>query len=256
MVVRAANSSAYTYALNIDQYGNVGVGTLAPYGNLHVYTGANTIASTGILAANIGGPLGILHGVNDSGRFISALDNNMSGAKYFALGQSAKYLNQGEIAFYYSGNGSISNYISLGLDGLGSVLYVTGSKSSSIGNVGINKSSPTCALDVTGNINASIGMSIKAITVPAYYFYTGTFTPSNGTGGTFISISAFTYSGQCPAIIGNNGDYTANTAFYIFSCTPLYNGATPNGTINQVAMYYTCGNTNTARFNFTAVYTP
>jgi hypothetical protein len=143
----------------------------------------------------------------------------------------------------------------------------------SVGNVGIGTSlgsQPTLAspldircnttisqnLTVSGTLAVTGAVTRNSITVPAYYFQTGTFTPSSGTGGTIISITAFTYSGNTPAIIGNNGDFGANSSFYILACTPLYNGGSPSGTVNQIAMYYTCGNTNLVRYNFTGIYTP
>jgi hypothetical protein len=132
--------------VRINASGNVGIGTTSPLANLHIYTGLTTIPATSALAANIGGPLGILHGTNDGfNRLISALDNNMSSGstRYISLGQYPSALNQADIGFYYASAGSLSNYMSFGFYGYPRILNITGS-----GYVGIGTTNPSYPLYV------------------------------------------------------------------------------------------------------------
>ena len=136
---------------------NVGIGTANPVRPLHIWTGATGVAQIYGEAAVMNGSLTIMHGINDSYRFISALDNSMtSGMKrYFTLGKTLGLNNQAEISYNHMGDGSNANYLGLGLYG-GTYLSVCGT-----GYVGIGTTSPSSVLSVVGG--ATIGSSFSNI---------------------------------------------------------------------------------------------
>lgn len=136
---------------------NVGIGTTNPIRPLHISTGATGVASVYGEAAILNGSLAIMHGVNDSYRFISALDNSMAAGtkRFFTLGKTLGNNNQGEISYNHVGDGSNANYLGLGLYG-GTYLSVCGS-----GNIGVGTTSPASTLTVAGG--ATVGTAYSNV---------------------------------------------------------------------------------------------
>jgi hypothetical protein len=178
--------------MRIDINGNIGINTSSPTCNLHVFTGATTLSTT-LVAANIGGTLAILHGYNDGfGRFISALDTNMSttSIRYISFGQQHTSLNSAELGFYYAGSGSSSNYLRIGLM-TAPAIYCTGS-----GYVGIGTTNPSYPLYVATGGTTYSGTS-------KYYFgQSSTTTALIAGGGGPTNVSAV-FQGDIVNISGN-----------------------------------------------------
>jgi hypothetical protein len=120
-------------------------------------------------------PSTILQGTsNDTSRAISCLNGSMSTSTsaYITLGQGASNNNQAEVSFYYSGNGSSSNYIGLGLYG-NFGMAITGNK-----YVGIGTTTPGVPLDVqiSNNVQvAGIGINYGVGNNASYGFNNGPF---------------------------------------------------------------------------------
>ena len=87
-------------------------------------------------------------------RAISALQSGLAtqNGLYFTLGQSATNNNQAEYAFFYTGSGSTSNYISMGFYGSAATsrMYYTAG-----GMLGVGISTPGYTCDVAGTIRAT-----------------------------------------------------------------------------------------------------
>jgi hypothetical protein len=76
--------------------------------------------------------------------------NQTGGALSFNIGQSLSTYNNAALKFHYVGNSNSSNYLGLGFYDRDNILNVLAS-----GNVGINTSTPSYALEVNGSIRVS-----------------------------------------------------------------------------------------------------
>lgn len=140
---------------------NVGIGTTAPARPLHVHQGASSIPAMLGEAAYLNGPVAILNGVNDSYRFISALDHTMTpgSRRSIAFGGAASTNNQAELSYNHVGNGNPANYMGMGLYG-GVYMTVAGN-----GNVGVGTTAPASVFSVVGG--ACVGQGFSGVTAGA-----------------------------------------------------------------------------------------
>lgn len=177
-----------TERLRIDTNGNIGIGTTAPTCNLHVATGYTSAAG---IAANIGGSLVLLNGINDGSRFISALETSMSAGstRYIAFGQSASSLNEAQFEFWYVGSGSTSNMLSLLLNSK-RIMSLTGA-----GYVGIGITNPSYPLYV-----ATAGTTYSGTSRNFFGQSTTTAFGTNGSSSTNVSA---VFAGDVINIAGN-----------------------------------------------------
>lgn len=173
---------------------------------------------------------------------------DVSGGGVNVVGTGNYYRIAGQPVLGYKVNGST---IPFDLDVTG-ILSVT------------STSTLTGAVTCGGNLNVNSGViSQKSKSVPSMYCTTSVFTTSSGTNSTNIDITDFTYSGNLPAMIAQNGDYAANNGFFPTSVTPLYwNGSgyiTPGntgGTITHALVQYTSSAATPSRINIQALYVP
>ena len=146
---------------------NVGISTTVPAASrsaprpLYVSQGIHSIPPIWGEAAVFNGPVAILNGINDSYRFISALDNSMTPgtSRFITFGGAASPNNQAELSYNHVGVGNQANYLGMGLYG-GMYLSVTGA-----GNVGVGTTSPASKLSVFGG--ACVGQGFAGVTAPA-----------------------------------------------------------------------------------------
>jgi hypothetical protein len=136
----AMSASAFTFKPNSDMLftpgGNVGIGTTSPGSTLSV-NGSNT-GSVPLLDLTTSGTGEWQRGVRLLNSGMSAGDSIM-----MAVGQEDANKNMGQFYFYYAGDHSTSNRISLGLHSVDDVLNILGT-----GNVGIGTTNPTTKLYV------------------------------------------------------------------------------------------------------------
>ena len=124
-----------------------------------------------------------------------------SSAKYITLGQSATSLNSAELCFYYSGSGSTSNYVSLGMNAL-TGLQVFGS-----GLVQVNNGLSMTGLTSWPTPGATSGLTwgsgpyskivddgdLRICTDDNMHFFCGLTSSSNGTEVMTLTTSAVTH---------------------------------------------------------------
>ncbi len=98
----------------------------------------------------------------DTARSISALYSlsNATRKSIFCFGKTNSNFNQAEINYYHTADGSSSNRMEIGCYGVTSILTVQFNNT-----VGINNLTPTYAMDVTGDINATATIKIGGTTV-------------------------------------------------------------------------------------------
>ncbi len=119
---------------------NVGIGTNSPTSKLQV-EGSNT-SSIPLLDLRASGTGSFQRGVRLLNSGMNTGDELM-----YAVGRSDNSRNMGQTYFYYAGDGSTSNRISMGLHSVDDVFNILGT-----GNVGIGTASPSQKLDIAGNI--------------------------------------------------------------------------------------------------------
>ena len=228
-----------TEQLTILQNGNVGIATTSPVYTLDVY---GTIRAYGTSLPQI-----ILgdQTPDSSSRAICALSSTMATGsfRYITLGVSQATNNQAEFSFYYSGSGSSSNRIGMGLYGA-ERMSILGN-----GNVGFNNTSPGYTLDVNGAARLGAMYSIGG-TSPMYIgcvsAYTGsgnTFAMYQGSAGDTVINAA---SGQTIEFKINNAEYMrvhSNSYVGINQPAPAYqldvNGnLNCNGTLTGIGAYF------------------
>ena len=139
------SSGTVTEGFRLHSNGYVGINNSSPTYPLDVSGGTIRSTSTGT---------GLICGdqtPDGTSRAIMALLSTQAtgSTRYITLGVSQSTNNQAEFAFVYAGSGSSSNRIGLGLYG-GERMSILGS-----GNIGINNSSPSYALDVSGVIRST-----------------------------------------------------------------------------------------------------
>jgi hypothetical protein len=139
----------------------VGIGTNIPLRPLHIVQGATNITQTFGEAAVINGSLAIMHGVNDSYRFVSALDNTMTSGstRYMTFGKTIGLHQQGELSYNHVGDNNSSNYVGLGLYG-GTYAAITGA-----GNFGVGTVAPKARIQCIGG--AMIGAAFSNAMPPS-----------------------------------------------------------------------------------------
>lgn len=140
---------------NIYTSANVGIGTSIPLRPLHVYQGNSNISQLFGEGAVINGSVAIMHGVNDSYRFISALDNTMTSGdtRFFSFGKTIGMHQQGELSYTNMGDNNPNSYVGIGLYG-GTYCAVTGS-----GRMGVGTIAPQAKLQCVGGTVLGSGFS-------------------------------------------------------------------------------------------------
>jgi len=144
-VYLGTNSSAYglslqtagTERLRINSSGNVGIGVSPSTSRLKV-SGANT-SGTPLVDLRASGTGSFQRGVRLLNTGMNAGDHIM-----YAVGRSDNSRNMGQTYFYYAGDGSTSNRISMGLHSVDDVFNIAGT-----GNVGIGATNPFSKLTVS-----------------------------------------------------------------------------------------------------------
>lgn len=144
--------------LNVCANGNVGIGTTSPGYKLQVVgdlglTSANSLASIYISKAYNNNTLDyVLQCFNSS-------IPNSSHSEYIEWGKAGSSYNSGHIAYNHLGNGSNTNFVSIGLWGNNQILNVTGK-----GNVGIGTNAPSAKLQVNGDMLISNTLTFSGVT--------------------------------------------------------------------------------------------
>ncbi len=124
--------------LRILNNGNIGIGTTAPGSTLSV-NGSNS-GSVPLVDLVASGSGAFQRGVRMLNSSMVAGDSIM-----YSAGQRDNSKNMGQFYFYYAGDGSNSNRISMGLHSVDDVFNITGA-----GNVGIGTTTPGFKLEIVG----------------------------------------------------------------------------------------------------------
>jgi hypothetical protein len=140
---RPTDGATFLERMRIKANGNVGIGTTSPGSTLSV-NGTNT-GSVPLLDLTASGSGAFQRGVRMLNAGMSAGDSIM-----MAVGNRDNSKNMGQFYFYYAGNASNSNRISMGLHSVDDVFNILAT-----GNVGIGTTAPSQKLDVSGNAYVS-----------------------------------------------------------------------------------------------------
>ena len=97
-------------------------------------------------------------------RFISAIDNTIinGGNKYLCMGKSYSTYNVAEWGYYHTSDGSTSNRQEFGFYGANGIFAITAGR-----KVGVNNTTPTYTLDVTGDINLTGSLRFAGTAISA-----------------------------------------------------------------------------------------
>ena len=138
-----------TFVMRMAANGNVAIGATSSSSKLKV-DGPNTSSNPLVdLVAS---------GTGTFQRGVRLLNGGMNVGDHimYSVGRSDNTRNMGQTYFYYAGNGSTSNRISMGLHGVDDVFNIAGT-----GNVGIGTTAPNEKLQVDGHIRvAGVGNAI------------------------------------------------------------------------------------------------
>ena len=180
-----------TERMRIDSSGNVGIGVSPSTSRLKV-SGANT---SGTPLVDL-----VASGTGTFQRGVRLLNGGMVAGNHimYAVGRSDNSRNMGQTYFYYAGDGSTSNRISMGLHSVDDVFNIAGT-----GNVGIGTTSPTARLDVSQSSGSTLirlsnadGSLVDAGDIQARLLFAGRYYSGSGTQNVTSEIRQ----------IKNNGD--------------------------------------------------
>jgi len=187
--------------------GNVGIGSASPGSRLTV-VGANssTVPLIDLLAS----------GTGTFQRGVRLLNGGMNAGDHLmmATGYADSSKNMGQFYFYYAGNGSNSNRLSLGLHSVDDVLNIAGTS-----NVGIGTTAPAYKLSVNGTTSTSYIRD-----------YNNTRSGDDGHGGIDFSNNGIGYQYAAKIFTFRS---TSNSEFYGF--TNDYGSGTPGAELSIIS---------------------
>lgn len=123
--------------------GNVGIGTASPAGTLSVFSSSGTQQFNVNPSSTLG---------------LQMLKSNLGANSVYSLqfGKAASTRNLAGLSWNHVADGSSSNYVSIDIFGVGSILNVASS-----GNVGIGTTSPSSKLHVSGDITCDATVTLS-----------------------------------------------------------------------------------------------